>query len=595
MHGVVRGRWFVAPLMAVFAFTGCDGNRSDRSQNRSPSRPTLDKSTSSAPFIETAAAVTASPRTDDWFEDVTELSRIDFAYQNGREAGRYYFIEALGGGMAMIDMDLDGDADLFFAGGGRFSEAPAPAHIEGRASRLYKNEGGWQFVDVTAPAQLAAPPDYSNGCTVADFDGDGFPDLFICCYGRSRLYRNQGDGVFVDGADAARLPARGLSVIAAWGDVDRDGLPDLFLARYTQWSPETDVVCVNNVGVRDLCGPNQYDGTIGQFFHNRGDGGFDDWSEQVGLKGNSKGLGLVAGDFNSDGLIDFYLANDGTANQLYLGTPQGRFDEIAIVAGTATGETGLEEGSMGTAVGDVDGDGLPDLWVVNFVNEDNALYRNLGGGLFKHSTVPLGLSGISRSRVRWGTSLTDFDGDGWLDVLVLNGGHSYVSDQAAFEEAPQLFRNHRGGRFEEISDRGGTYFRSLHAGRGCAVGDLDADGAPDVVAVHDNAPVRLLRNRQADSPFVSVRIRATRGARDAVGARVTLAGSGPPAQVRFVVSGAGYASCSDDRIIFRGLAQATTADVIVDWPGREREWFRGLPLRQTHTLVEGRGHRHESL
>lgn len=586
------------PLWLILISIGCENDFSsepEESDIQRPSVATQAKSSLSARDGHAAARdVPSVTRPDDWFEDVSERARIDFAYQNGREAGRFYFIEALGGGLAMLDFDLDGDVDLFFVGGGQFSKAPAPPRIDGRPCRLYRNDGGWNFVEVTLAAQLSEAPDYSNGCTVTDFDNDGFPDLFVCCYGRSRLYRNEGDGAFVEATDATRLPAQGLSVIAAWGDIDRDGLADLFLARYTNWSPETDVSCVNNLGIRDLCGPNQYDGTIGQFFHNRGDGSFGDWSQRVGLKGNSKGLGLVAGDFNGDGWIDFYLANDGTANQLYFGTPEG-LEEVGISAGVATGETGLEEGSMGTAVGDVDGDGLPDLWVVNFVNEDNSLYRNLGGGLFKHSTVPMGLSGISRSRVRWGTSLTDFDGDGWLDIVVLNGGHSYVSDQATFEEAPQLFQNRAGRRFDEISDRGGSYFRRRHAGRGCAVGDLDDDGAPDVVAVHDNAPVGILRNRHVLSDYVSVRIRATHGARDAVGARVSLVGSGPHQQVQFVVSGAGYASCSDDRLIFRTTPTATTADMIVDWPGRGREWFRGLALRQTHTLVEGRGERYDCL
>src|SRR5262249_39664918 len=276
----------------------------------------------------------------------------------------------------------------------------------------------------------------------------------------------------------------------------------------------------------------------------------EDWSDKVGLKGEVKGLGLVAGDFDDDGWIDFYLANDEVAKQLYWGGPDLKFDEEAWQAGVAASELGMEEGSMGVDVGDVDGDGRPDLWVVNYEHEDNSLYLNRGERLFEHVTARMGLAGASRQRVAWGTSLTDFDGDGWLDILVLNGHAVYFSDGAPFEQAPHLFRNLAGKRFENFSEDGGTYFRQVHAARGCAVGDLDGDGAPDVVTVHVNAPVRVLRNRQRPANFVSVRLRAAGGALDGVGARVDLPAVDGTPHVRFAVSGSGYSSHSDERILF---------------------------------------------
>jgi hypothetical protein len=537
--------------------------------------------------------VSAAPLPGDWFEDSTVRTGIRFVSRNGRESQRFYLIESFGGGVAMVDFDLDGDLDLFFTGGGKISAAPSPPQITGLPSGLYRNDGDWQFLDVSRGSGFAEPPDYSFGCTATDFDGDGFPDLFVCCYGRSRLYRNRGDGTYSEAADAAQLPAIGMGTAAAWADIDRDCLPDLFFARYVAWSPETEVTCTSRLGIRDVCGPNSYEATTALFFHNLGDGRFEDWSEVVGLKGEVKGLGLVAGDFDDDGWIDFYLANDEVAKHLYWGGSELKFVEGAWPAGVAASELGMEEGSMGVDAGDVDGDGRPDLWVVNYEHEYNALYLNRGGRQFEHATARMGLAAGARQRVAWGTALADFDGDGWLDVLVLNGHAVYYSDGAPYEQASHLFHNLAGRRFENVSGTGGAYFREVHASRGSAVGDLDGDGALDVAAVHINAPVRILRNRQPPRNFVSIRLRATAGARDAVGARATLADDAARPRARFVFSGAGYASHSDDRIIFPIEASAEFADVVVRWPGRATELFRGLPVRRTSVLVEGRGERHE--
>lgn len=533
-------------------------------------------------------------RSEDWFEDMTSRSGVNFIPRNGRESARYFLLESFGAGVALLDFDLDGHVDVFLTGGGTFSRAPLPADVRGSQSGLYRNRGNWQFSSVVDQAALSPPSNYSLGCNATDVDNDGFQDLFIYCSGRSMLCRNMGDGTFAYDSDQWDLPATGMSTAAAWGDVDHDGLSDLLLANYANWSPEKDLECYSGLShVRDLCGPNQFDDTHAVLWRNRGDGTFENWSEKVGLKGGVKGLGLIAGDFDNNSLIDFYLANDEVANHLYLGQPNGTLREVGWESGVAAGEAGLEEGSMGTDAADLNGDGLPEIWVVNFTNEDNSLYQNLQGGFFRHATVAFGLAGRSRMNVGWGTSLNDFDSDGWPDILVLNSNAVYSSPHAPFEQRSQLFRNINGQRFEEVSLSAGNYFRTEHSARGCAVGDLDNDGATDVVTSQLNQPARLLRNRIPAENWLRTSIVATRGARHPVGATVTLAEEATPMQTRLIKSGAGYASESDPRLVFTLPAKITRTSVIVQWPGGYRETFSGLENRQDHVLIEGRGTAHE--
>ncbi|MSR58543.1 MAG: CRTAC1 family protein [Planctomycetaceae bacterium] len=526
-------------------------------------------------------------RPDDWFEDVTDRTGIRFEYRNGREGGRFYILESIGGGGALLDFDLDGDVDLFVNGGGTMSAPPSPVRIAGLPAGLFRNDGELQFTNITAPSGFEQPGDYSHGAAVTDYDGDGFPDLFVCAYGRSRLYRNLGDGRFVEAAGPDELPAQGSGTTAVWADIDGDRLPDLFLAYYVDWTPEQDVPCYDKQGIRDVC--NTFTPTVAQVFRNRGDGAFEDWSARVGLKGDVRGLGLLAADFNDDGWVDFYLANDQMANHLYWGSAAGTFVEGAWEAGVAGNELGFEEGSMGLDTGDYDNDGLLDIWVSSFEGEDNSLYHNSGNGLFQHRTVATGLAGVSRMQVKWGTAFADFDGDGWLDIVLVNGHTNYTNSQTKYKQRAQLFRNRDGKRFQEISDVGGNYFREAYAGRGLILGDLDDDGATDFVAVNVNEPLRVVRNRRTPGNYLRVSLHGTRGASDAIGARVTVQGDGFPPATRFVVRGSGYCSHGDERILFPISGDAMGVDVVVQWPRREREIFRGLMVRKTQHLVEGRG------
>lgn len=524
---------------------------------------------------------------DDWFEDVTSSTGVQFAYQNGREAGQFLMIESFGGGVAVIDYDLDDACDLFVTGGGTITGKPS-IQIRGRAPVLLRNAAEWRFDDVMDLSGLSSALDYSQGCAVTDYNADGFPDLFVCCYGLSRLFTNEGDGTFRIVTSETSLPAHGWGTAAAFGDWDEDGYPDLFLARYTEWSPEKDVECYGANQTRDLCGPTSYPGTSCVVFRNTGDGTFEDLTAREGPVGNVHGLGVVAADLNLDGRVDFYVSSDALPNHLYLGNPDHKLIESGMLAGVAVGEWGQAEASMGIAIGDYNGDGLPDIFVTNFEKEDHSLYRNLGGGLWMHATVVAGLSAMSRLRVGFGTSLCDFDGDGWPDLFILNGNPIYTTAESPFAQTPQLFRNIRGQRFVEITKQGGPYFREFHSGRGSAAGDLDNDGDLDLITVLMNEPIRILRNRHTPQNHIRVQLCARQGERCAVGARVTCEFAGIP-RTQFVVRGDSYFSQSDSRLVFPIDPGSDSVEVKVSWPGRQTELFVELQPGRTHFLVEGNG------
>lgn len=580
-------RAFSLLLSLVIVVAGCapadgDSKTSRRLNQSSPREQTIPQpeGLSAAP-IEFGGDSSA----DAWFEEIRGEKQLDFTYRSGRHSGCYYILEGMGGGLAMIDFDADGDLDLFFTGGGSIS-AP-PDGIQGLPNALFRNDGNWQFLNVTEKSGLSQPGDYSHGCAVVDFNQDGSPDIVVCGYGGCRLYANLQDATFREVTHAAHLHSDGWNIAASSGDFDQDGWPDLLIVRYLNWSPNIDRRWHNDLGQREVAGPTFYDGVQSKLLRNQGDGTFEDITHSAGLREVGKGLGAVIADLNRDGWLDIYVANDEMANHLYLGRDEFPFQEVGIEAGVATDELGNPEGSMGLDVGDYDGDGKLDLWVTNFRGEDNGLYRNLGDGSFLRTTAAMGLAGVSRPFVGWSTALADFDSDGWLDIFVANGHVSYHDPQAALQQPAQLFRNVMGKRFQNVSFQGGSYFRGQHIGRGAAVGDLDNDGALDIVVSHLDEPVSLLKNRQPPKDFVRVSLRATGGDRDAIGALAVMT-SARRRVTRCVRSGSGYGSHSDQRIIFP-VGAADPLEVTVSWPGRKTEVFRDLKTGVTSVLVEGEG------
>lgn len=553
-------------------------------------RPESGKRPDTSPPIANEKPTT--PREDDWFADVTTESRVDYRYRNGREGGQYTILETVGGGVAMLDYDGDHQLDLYFPGGGAISSA-SPPQVTGAPPGLFRNLGEWKFAAVTEPAGLADPAtfrdDYTHGAIAADYDRDGFVDLFVTAYGRCRLFRNQGDGTWLDDARSDATSSgpsfSGWSTAAAWADIDNDGLLDLYVGQYLDWNPRQNPTCLDARGQRDVCPPQRFPPAVDRLFRNVGDGTFQEVTEKLQNSAPGRALGVLAADLNGDGRVDFYVANDAGANFLYLGAADGSLVDSALTAGVAFQEFGLPEGSMGVDAGDFNGDGRADLWVTNFELEDNSLYVGEPDGLYRHATVSAGLAGVCFAQVGFGTVFDDLDGDGRQDLFVLNGNVFYGGGQSGYKQRSFLFRNREGKRFENATVHGGPYFSVGHAGRGAALGDLDNDGDLDLVTVHQNDPVTLLQNRRHSDQWVRLRLRGVAQNSEGIGATLRIV-DGDRTSTRWVRSGAGYLSQFDPRML---VAARGPVDVTVLWPGGRRERFPQLSLGRTHEIVEGQG------
>ena len=584
------GGWLFLIAPFVLAAAGCrDGRPPENERAEPPRAATAGGPTRTArlpaELKKTIDLVPRPPRADDWFEDATERSGVRFEYHDGGTGGFYTLLETVGGGATLFDYDGDGDLDLFLGGGGEMIGPPIVVH--GRRCALYRNDGKLHFTDVTDEAGLGDDRLYTHGATAADFDRDGDPDLFVAGYRGCRLYRNEGNGRFTDITEAAGLRCPDWNVAGCWADFDRDGWLDLYVMTYADCVPDARERCLNDNGMRDVCAPSSYPGSRNRVFRNRRDGTFEDMTEQAGLVRKNKGLGVVAADFDDDGWIDVFIANDAEENQLYLGGPGFKFREEGTVSGVAFSANGEREGSMGCDVGDFDADGLPDLWYANFSSQDNSLCRRNAGPGFFNVSDRTGMTGVSRPWVGFGTGFVDFDLDGWPDIAVSNGHVWYESRESPYFQPAQLFRNAEGKRFEDFSDRGGPYFSVPHAGRGFAAGDLDNDGAEDLVISRQNDPVVILRNRAAaGKPWVRVALRGTQSNPDAIGAKLWTEYRGRKL-VRWVRGGGGFCAQFDSRVLFPADGPAST--VTVHWPSGATESFDNLAREKTHVLVEGTG------
>jgi len=518
--------------------------------------------------------------------DVTRAAGIDFSHHTGAFGARY-LPETLGPGCAFLDYDNDGWLDVLLVNGQDW-----PGHPRRRAGlQLYRNNRNGTFSDVTRAAGLDFSF-YGLGVAVADFNNDGFPDLYLTGVGQNRLLRNTGRGSFVDVTAAAGLGNRtGFSTSAVWFDYDRDGHLDLFVCNYVRWSPEADVFCSLDGQTKSYCTPEAYRGTTCWLFRNRGNGTFEDVTAKSGLfDASSKSLGVAMLDFDQDGWPDLFVANDTQPNKLYRNNRDGTFRETAVRAGVAFAEDGRARAGMGVDAGDFRRTGREGLAVTNFDNEMIGLYEWTGGGYLDRAGET-GVGAASRKTLGFGCLFFDADLDGHLDLLAVNG---HIDDSVrqlargpAYAQPPHLFWNEGQGRFRDISGEVGSGFRAPKVGRGLALGDFDRDGDLDVLLTTNGGPAYLYRNDVGNGHrSIRFQLEGRESNRDAIGAVVEVEDAAGW-QMRRIRSGSSYLSSSMRAATFGVGLQKMVKRVVVRWPNGRVDECKGLATGVTYRCVEG--------
>jgi len=532
----------------------------------------------------------------DWFTESAEAVGIDFIHVNGA-SGKFYYPEILPPGVALFDMDNDGDLDAYLVQGRPLDAArPEPA-LRGR---LYRNDldpaqgpRSLRFTDVTAASGIEATA-YGFGVATGDIDNDGDTDLYLTNFGGNTLYRNNGNGTFTDVTRASGTANQpGFAVSAAFLDYDRDGALDLYVGNNVNYRGlDKETVCPNPAGARDYCPPQIYGGFPDRLFHNDGSGRFTDVSAKAlpGLRPRPA-LGVSTADFDGDGWIDIYVANDGEDNLLWLNQKNGTFREMALANGAAVTAEGKAEASMGVDAGDVDNDGDEDLLMTELTSQGFNLYVNDGSARFRDQGAVSGLGPASTPYTGWGTTWFDYDNDGWLDALTANGtiimleGHERVT--FPYDQHRLLFRNLGDGRLENVTAKAGASFTLSESGRGAAFGDVDNDGDVDVLIGNDAGRARLLLNNVGNRQhWVGLKVVGA-GGRDMLGARVGVVTADGRTLWRRVRSDGSYASANDPRVLVGLGTAAAITEVRVRWPDGTEQTFRDVPVDRWATLRKG--------
>jgi hypothetical protein len=527
-------------------------------------------------------------------EDVTAKAGIVFSHTSSQD--KRYIFESMSGGVVILDYDRDGWPDLYF------TNAPTiDMTLAGKTSLgvLYRNNHDGTFTDVTQKAGLTKAC-LAMGGAVGDYDNDGWPDLYITCLGGNILYHNNGDGTFTDVTAKAGVGDGRWSAGASFGDYDRDGFVDLMVANYVDFHlndlPQfgSTPYCKYR-GVDVQCGPRGLKGAGDTLFRNNGDGTFTDVSKQAGVSDPQGyyGLGVIWADFDGTGRPDIYIANDSTPKFLYRNLGNGKFDEIGFESGTALSADGSQQASMGIAVGDYNHSGRPSLYVTNFENENDDLYRNEGDWNFSEESFASGLAIKALPWVKWGTAFADLDNDGWLDLITVTG-HVYpqmdmLPSDPGYRQPAILSLNQKDGTFCDASDQAGHALEEKRVSRGLAVGDLFNDGNMDIVVNNlDGSPLLLRNHGIGGRHWVSLELAGTKSNRLALNARVKIVAGGVT-QTDEVHSGGSYLSQNDLRLHF-GLGSTTNIDSVeIRWPSGAVENIRNLAADQFYSALEGRG------
>jgi hypothetical protein len=558
-----------------------------------------------------AANASAPAAGVDWFTDVAQATGLDFTHFNGM-SGEYYYPEIMAPGVALLDYDNDGDLDVYvvqgqmLGSGKTLADATFPPNgpLKDHLFRndLVVNADGTRtlhFTDVTERSGINVKS-YGMGIATGDFNNDGFVDIYRTGLDGSVMLRNNGDGTFTDVTkQTGTANAGGWGVSATFFDYDRDGWLDLFVGNYLIYSVDGDVHCLSVSGQRDYCPPNSYRAQPSRLYHNRGNGTFEDVTAKA-LMGGAFGpaLGVSTADFNGDGWIDLYVANDGQPNQLWINQHNGTFKEMGFLSGSAVNGAGNAEAGMGVDAGDFDNDGDEDLFKTNWLDQMNTLFVNDGSGNFEDRKAASGLGPPSLAKTGFGTAWVDFDNDSWLDLFVANGGVAKIEAQARagspfpLRMTPQLYRNLGTGRFDDVSSLAGEVFKLAQVGRGAAFGDIDNDGDMDIVVGNASGRVQLFLNNVGNkNHWLGLRLaggEAVKG-RPMLGARVQIVRKTGPSVWRRAHADGSYASANDPRVLV-GLGTSTEMPTVrVRWPsGHTEEWAAEAIDRWT-TLTEGSG------
>jgi len=547
-----------------------------------------------------------APKEQDWFVDRARESGLDFVHVNGM-SGKLYVPEVLAPGVALFDFDNDGDLDVYLVQGRPLSSSaglesktrPTPSgELNGRLFRndLRVNSDGTRtlrFTDVTRESGIVTPG-YGMGVAAGDFNNDGWVDLYLTKFDApNQLLRNNGNGTFTDVSKSSGTDLRSWSVSASFVDVNRDGWLDLYVGNYVRYSLEHSTQCFGASGALDYCMPDAYQPLQDRLFINRRDGTFADASVTSGIaREYGPALGVSTADFNGDGWMDIYVANDGKENQLWLNKKDGTFENVALLSGVALPVTGKAEASMGVDAGDFDDDGDEDLFMTELTSQGSNLYVNDGSAVFDDRSTPSGIGPASVPFTGFGTGWFDYDNDGRLDLLSVNGTVQIIEslrqakDPLPLHQRKLLFHNLGGGRFQEVSAQAGAVFALSEVGRGAAFGDVDNDGLVDVLVGNNNGPTRLLINQTANGHhWIGLRLAGV-GGRDMLGARVEVVQAGAPTRWRRARSDGSYASANDPRVIV-GLGESSSPpDVRVTWPDGKVETWTHVDVDRYSTLKE---------
>jgi enediyne biosynthesis protein E4 len=533
-----------------------------------------------------------APISSDAFVDVTQQLGVDFRY-HASHTSKKYLLETMGAGVAVLDYDNDGRLDIYLVNGAPLSDPTSKGTIPQKTdpryrNRLYHQKLDGTFEDVTEKAGLEGAG-YGMGVAVGDYDNDGYEDLYVTAYGGNKLYHNNGNGTFTDVTERAGVAAGGWSTSAAWVDLDGDGFLDLVVLRYLDWDFD-DVWCgEHKEGYRAYCHPDFFKPISSLVYHNNHDGTFTEVGQKIGLGRLGKGLGIAIADYDRDGHIDFFVANDSMVEFLYHNKGDGTFEEVALPSEVAVDVDGRTYAGMGVDFADYNNDGWPDIIVTDLANQRYALYQNNGDGTFTYASNTIGIGQMTMVHSGWGVRFFDYDNDGWKDLLIAQG-HDLDTIELNYPNLhyrePMLLARNTGHGFVDVSAQSGTVFRQPWVARGMAIGDLDNDGRLDAVVTTNDGAVHILRNETATrNHWLILKLVGHKSNRDAIGAEVKLV-TNAGQQFATVSTAGSYLSASDKRVHF-GLGQDRIVQKIeIRWPSGIRQTLKDISADQVLQIDE---------